>query len=230
MRDSQPLHNILYWITRFFAFPFFKILFGVFTRYKIIGQDNVPKRGPLVIVSNHLSDSDQYLLYIAIKRRLVFMATDDLFRFPIVRLLAMGFGAFPIHRNRVDRKAIMDAYQVLDKGIALVIFPEGARSRNTQLWPALPGAALIALEKKVPILPVGIIGMEAKWKGIPWAAIHRPKIRLNIGRPFSLPKQSGIPTDKRLGVLTDYIMEHIAALLPPEYRGYYAGIPDSENL
>jgi 1-acyl-sn-glycerol-3-phosphate acyltransferase len=230
VRNNQPLHNILYWTTRFFAFPFFKILFGVLTRYEILGQDNVPQRGPLVIVSNHLSDSDQYLLYIAIKRRLAFMANDELFRSPAVKLLAMGFGAFPVHRNKIDRKAITDAYQVLDKGVALVMFPEGARSRSAQLRPALSGTALIALEKKVPILPVGITGMEAKWKGIPWAAIHRPRVGLNIGRPFSLPEQNRKLTNKRLGVLTDYIMGHIAALLPPEYRGYYARMPASDHV
>ena len=230
MRNNQLLYNIGYWITRFFAFPFFKILFGVLTRYKVLGQDNVPKGGPLLIVSNHLSDSDQYLLYIAIKRRLMFMANDELFRSPAIRLLATGFGAFPVHRNKIDRKAITDAYQVLDKGVALVMFPEGARSRSAQLRPALLGTALIAIEKKVPILPVGITGMEAKWKGIPWAAIHRPRVRLNIGRPFFLPEDNQKPTNKRLKVLTDYIMGHIVALLPPEYHGHYTRIPASDNV
>jgi 1-acyl-sn-glycerol-3-phosphate acyltransferase len=158
------------------------------------------------------------------------MANDELFRSPAVKLLAMGFGAFPVHRNKIDRKAITDAYQVLDKGVALVMFPEGARSRSAQLRPALSGTALIALEKKVPILPVGITGMEAKWKGIPWAAIHRPRVRLNIGCPFSLPEQNRKPTNKRLKVLTDYIMKHIVALLPPEYHGHYARMPASDNL
>lgn len=230
MRNNHPFHNILYWYIRFFAFPFFKILFGVLTRCEILGQDNVPKGGPLLIISNHLSDSDQFLLYIAIKRRLVFMANDEVFRSLTVRLLGTAFGAFPVHRNKIDRKAIKDAYQVLDKGIALVIFPEGARSRNAQLWPALPGAALIALEKNVPILPVGITGMEAKWKGIPWAAIHRPRIKLNIGRPFSLPEQNLKPTSRRLLALTDYIMKRVAALLPPEYRGYYARMAASDDI
>jgi 1-acyl-sn-glycerol-3-phosphate acyltransferase len=188
----------------------------VLTRYEILGQDNVPQRGPLLIVSNHLSDSDQYLIYIAIERRLAFMANDELFRSPVVRILATGFGAFPVHRNKIDRKAIMDAYQVLDKGVALVMFPEGARSRSAKLQLALSGTALIALGKKVPILPVGITGIEAKWKRIPWAAIRRPRVRLNIGRPFPLPEDNRKPTNKKLRVLTDYIMEHIVDLLPPE--------------
>jgi 1-acyl-sn-glycerol-3-phosphate acyltransferase len=160
----------------------------------------------------------------------MFMANDELFRSPAVRLLARGFGAFPVRRNKIDRKAITDSYQVLDKGVALVMFPEGARSRSAQLQPALPGTALIAIEKKVPILPVAITGMEAKWKGIPWAAIHRPRVGLNIGRPFTLPEQNRKPTNKKLKVLTEYIMGHIVALLPPQYHGHYARMPASDNV
>jgi len=162
------------------------------------------------------------LLYFTIKRRMMFMAKEELFRSPVIRVLAMGFGAFPICQNGIGRKALVEAYRVLDSGLALAVFPEGARSRNARLRRALPGTALIALDKKVPILPVGIIGMEAKWKGIPWAAIHRPRIRVNIGRPFYLPAAGHQPTKAELTELADFIMEHIARLLPPEYQGYYA--------
>jgi 1-acyl-sn-glycerol-3-phosphate acyltransferase len=209
-------------VTRVFALPFFRVLFSILTRYRVAGQENIPKHGPLLIVANHLSDSDQYLMYFTIKRRMMFMAKEELFRSPVTRVLAMGFGAFPVCQNGVSRKALVEAYRVLDRGLALAMFPEGARSRDARLRRALPGTALIALDKKVPILPVGIIGMEAKWKGIPWAAIHRPRISVNIGRPFYLPDMRHRPTKTELSELADSIMEHVARLLPPEYQGYYA--------
>jgi 1-acyl-sn-glycerol-3-phosphate acyltransferase len=222
----QRFQEALYRTTRVFALPFFRVLFSMLTRYRVAGQENVPEHGPLLVVANHLSDSDQYLLYITIKRRMMFMAKEELFRSPVIRALAMGFGAFPGRQNGVSRKALVEAYRILDSGLALVMFPEGARSRDAGLRQALPGTALIALDKKVPILPVGIAGMEAKWKGIPWAAIHRPRISINIGRPFYLPDIRHRPTKAELSELADSIMEHIASLLPPEYQGYYTAPKD----
>jgi 1-acyl-sn-glycerol-3-phosphate acyltransferase len=109
------------------------------------------------------------------------------------------------------------------------MFPEGARSKNAKLRRALPGTALIALDKKVPILPVAITGMEAKWKGIPWAAVHRPRISVTIGPPFSLPDIAHRPGKAELSRLADSIMEHVARLLPPEYRGYYTSVSKDER-
>ena len=214
--------TFIYHLTRVFALPFFRILFRLLTRYRVTGQDNVPPDGPLLIVANHLSSADQYLLYFTIKRKMMFMAKEELFRSPAVRTLARCFGAFPVYREGIYRKALSEAYWVLDNGFALVMFPEGARSMQAQLQRAMAGSALIALDKNVPILPVGITGMEARWKGILWSVFHRPRVAVNIGRPFNLPVTHQTPTKKGLTELADLIMEHIARLLPPKYRGYYS--------
>ncbi len=214
--------NIIYHLTRVFALPFFRILFFLLTRYRVSGQDNVPPDGPLLIVANHISSADQYLLYFTIKRKMMFMAKEEIFRSPAIRILARGFGAFPVYREGIDRKALSEAYRILHNGFALVMFPEGARSKQAQLQRAMPGSALIALDKKVPILPIGITGMEARWKGILWSVFHRPRVEVNIGRPFNLPVTYKTPTKERLAELADLIMEHIARLLPPEYRGNYS--------
>jgi 1-acyl-sn-glycerol-3-phosphate acyltransferase len=226
---QRRFQEALYLTTRFFALPFFRVLFSILTRYRVTGQENVPKHGPLLIVANHLSDSDQYLMYFTIKRRMRFMAKEELFRSPRIRLLATAFGAFPVSQNGVSRKALGEAYRVLDRGLVLAMFPEGARSRNAKLRRALPGTALIALDKKVPILPVAITGMEAKWNGIPWAAVHRPRVSITIGPTFSLPDIPHRPGKAELSKLADSIMENIARLLPPEYRGYYASPPKNDQ-
>jgi len=151
------------------------------------------------------------------------MAKEELFRSKIVGPLAQAFGAFPVRRGGImDRQAIQLANQILDSGQALAMFPEGTRSSNAQLQPAYPGSAMLALHNRVPILPVGIIGLEHATKGWVQGLLHRPKVTINIGRPFYLPPVSDKLTKAELGELADYIMEHIAELLPPEYRGHYA--------
>lgn len=82
---------------------------------------------------------------------------------------------------------------------------------------------MIALHNNVPILPIGITGMErADEKSLLWNFIHRPRVTVTIGRPFHLPPVEGKATKKDLLQLGDYVMEHIAELLPPKYQGYYA--------
>lgn len=219
---QRSRQNFVYHLVRFCALPFFRILFFVLTRYQVSGQDNVPRNGPLLIVANHLSSADQYLLYFNIKRKMMFMAKEEIFHSLPIRILARSFGAFPVYRRGINRKTLSEAYQALDNGFALVMFPEGARSKTAQLRKAMPGSALIALDKNVTILPVGIIGTEVREKGILWSFFHRPRIKVNIGRPFKLPTVRQKPTKKKLEELADLIMEHIAELLPPKYRGYYA--------
>jgi len=147
------------------------------------------------------------------------MAKKELFRFRFIGYFIGGFGAFPVHRGQLDRKALYQAEQVLAEGLALVMFPEATRSKNAQLQPAFPGSALIALRSGVPILPVGITGTE-RIKGVAWL-LHRPEIIVNIGQPFYLPPASSKLTKVKLTELTNYIMERIAELLPQEYRGNY---------
>jgi len=149
------------------------------------------------------------------------MAKKQLFRFKVTGYFVRGFGAFPVHRGQLDRRALRRANQVLAEGLVLVMFPEGMRSLYGQLQPAFYGSALIALRSGAPILPVGIIGTE-KIKGVTWL-LRRPQITVNIGHPFYLSPTSSRLTKAELAKATNSIMERIAELLPLEYRGNYAG-------
>ena len=199
-----------------------RIILFLRTRRRVKGRENVPRQGPLLIVSNHLTYADQFLLSASLNRKVVFMAKEELFRSRVIRPLARAFGAFPVRRGGMDRQALQLANQVLDSGQALVMFPEGTRSKNAQLQPAFPGSALIALHNRVPILPIGIAGIEQANKGWVWGLLHRPKVMVNIGCPFYLPPVNDKLTKAELAELANYIMEHIAELLPAEYRGHYA--------
>ncbi|MDO8635556.1 MAG: hypothetical protein Q7R34_04820, partial [Dehalococcoidia bacterium] len=91
--------------------------------------------------------------------------------------------------------------------------------RNGRLQTGKPGVVMIARESRSQLLPVGIYGTE-KMRG-PFWWLHRPRVTVNIGRPFSIPISTNEPFKQEIASLTTYIMKHIADLLPPDYRGVY---------
>ena len=196
-----------------------KLLLRLLTRWRVEGGENVPRQGPLLVVANHLHLVDPPLLGVSLNRRLVFVAKEELFRSRLTAYLLRRLGAFPVRRGRPSRKALRQAEQFLDEGLAVVVFPEGARSHGGQLRPAFPGAVLMAVRNGVPVLPVGLTGTE-KLKGPGWV-LRRPGITVSIGCPFHLPPASGRLTRVELDRQADFVMRRIAGLLPVEYQGDY---------
>lgn len=198
-----------------------KIVLVLFTNWQIRGKENVPAEGALVVVSNHVSMADPPILGASLGRLAWFMAKQGLFSSRFSNYVMRGFGAFPVRRQGVDRAVLRWADQILAQGLALGIFPEGTRSLDAKLRPPLMGTVRIALRNSVSIVPVGISG-TVKLRGFAWW-LRRPRIIVNIGKPFSLPSVDGRLTKAERAELADTIMIRIAELLPLEYRGYYAG-------
>ncbi len=196
-----------------------RLLFLLLTQRRVKGRENIPSKGPLIFVSNHIELVDSPLLWISLNRRTYFMAKEEMFSSRIIAYFMSSFGAFPVRKGRQDRKALLRAMQVLADGQALIIYPEGMRSQSRKLKLAFPGAALIASRSGAPIIPIGITGTE-EIRGIAWLW-RRPEITINIGRAFTLPKIDGRLTKIELSRLTDVIMGHIAEMLPMKYRGYF---------
>ena len=196
-----------------------KLLLLLFTRWRVMGRENVPAQGPFIVVANHLNLADPPLLSASIPPRIVFMAKVEAFHHPVQGPLVRSFKAFPVRRGKLDREALNRAQQVLDGGLVLGMFPEGERSPTAQMKPAFTGAAFIALRSRVPILPVGIMGTE-EIKSITFI-FRRPAITVNIGQPFDLPPIDGKLTRAQLAEANDVVMGRIAELLPASYRGVY---------
>jgi 1-acyl-sn-glycerol-3-phosphate acyltransferase len=203
-----------------------------FMRLEVRGRANVPRSGPLVVCSNHVHNFDPVVVGAAVPRALLYMAKKELFAVPGLRHLIRFFGAFPIDRGAADRAALRYAVNAVDEGFALLMFPEGTRSVTGKIERVLPGAAFVALRTGAPVLPVAVTGTQAmpfdKKSAKPDARRgFRPTVRVTIGEPFRI---GAGPDGKRpsMEAATNEMMRHVAALLPPEYRGIYAdALPDA---
>ena len=196
-----------------------KVILFLFTSCRVKGLKNIPKTGPLLIVSNHLSLADPPLVSVSIKRETTFMAKEELFSTWLTNYFIRSFGAFPVRRDRLDRTTLRDAERVLSEGKILVMFPEATRSKTGGLQKAFPGAAMIALRNGAPIIPVAVTGTETI-HGFSWI-FHRPRVILTVGQPFNLPVKKGKTSREHIAKCADLMMEHIAEILPESYRGVY---------
>jgi len=195
-----------------------KALLVALTRWRVEGKENVPRKGPLIVVSNHMTYVDPPLLGASVPRRITFMAKQELFRPSLMAIIVRAYGAFPVRRDKLDREALRHALEVLNKGEVLGMFPEGKRSFPYQLQEMQPGTAFIAARSGVPIIPVGISGSE-QVRGIGFI-VRRPRINVRIGHPFTLPSgDNNKASHSRLTQYSDLIMERIAELLPQSYGG-----------
>lgn len=128
------------------------------------GVENIPSEGACIITPNHVTYFDPIWITIPVRRRIYYMAWDKPFRIPVLGLMMRIFGAFPVNLDvAADASAQREAIELLRKGRALVMFPEGGRTRTRKLMPFKMGAFRLALAHGVPILPVSIKGAEKIW-------------------------------------------------------------------
>ena len=135
------------------VFPVFRFLF----KGKTLGITNLPKRGGVVVVSNHGSHLDPPILGHALGRPVAFMAKSELFRIPILSFIISACGAYPVKRGAGDREALRTASNRLIEGWATGVFLDGTRQDNGRVNDPKAGAALLAARTGCPILPVAIV-------------------------------------------------------------------------
>lgn len=217
----MPRIDALYRAGRFTA----KMFLPTFGSLEVVGIENVPKSGALLVSCNHQSDADPPVLIYSINRPMWFMAKRTLFRGPLLSFFFKKVHVFPVDRDGRDFEALHWAQEIVDSGRALAIFPEGSRSPGG-LRKGQDGLAYIALRTGAPILPVAIIGTEGI-KHMLRVPFHFQKLRVVIGEMYTLPPAPRIDRSLLQGVTTQ-IMRSIAELLPPSYRGAYSDDIDSE--
>jgi 1-acyl-sn-glycerol-3-phosphate acyltransferase len=208
----------MHWVY-YFGRVIIRIMVFPFAGWEVKGRENVPSQGPLIIVCNHLHLADPPVVAASLPLKCVFMAKEELWQNGWSRFWVENFGAFPV-RKGIDIEAVRRAENWLKRGVSVVVFPEGGRSKTGQLQAAFNGAALIALRTGVPILPASIAGTD-KLNRFIWCLFHRPRITVTFGKPFLPTSNNGkLVKEQRRELMSD-IMGRIAKLLPTEYRGVY---------
>lgn len=183
----------------------FSILFRIIYRLRVIGRENIPKQGPVVIACNHVSLLDPPMVGTASSRPVHFMAKSELF-VPILGTLYKSLGAFPVHRGAADAHAIRTALTILKQQEVLGIFPEGHRSRDGKLGKAQPGAMAIALKGKAEVVPACILGSDLKHRKSFW-----PQITVVFGKPMKLENEQG--NKLKVEELSEELMKEIQSLM-----------------
>lgn len=135
-----------------------KTIFYPFYRIKVIGKENFPKEGGVLLCSNHIDNFDPPVVGITCPRPVHFMAKEELFEMPVLKGLIPKLNAFPVKRGMSDRKAMRKALSLLKDGRVVGLFPEGTRSKDGELQEGLAGAGFFALRGNADVMPCAIIG------------------------------------------------------------------------
>jgi 1-acyl-sn-glycerol-3-phosphate acyltransferase len=196
------------------------------TNLRIVGQENLPEGGPLLVVANHFSFIDPVAMIRAVPWPIEFVGGFQMPNAPtVVRWLPKVWGYYPVHRGSYSTDALRAAEAVLEQDGVLGIFPE-AGNWATVLRPARPGAAFLAVRTGAPILPMGFSNLNKVFPSLRKG--QRARITIRIGKPFGPFAAVGRGRERRpkLEAIGHEIMERIARLIPPEKRGHYSEDPD----
>lgn len=151
---------------------------------KVVGSDNLPGEGPVIVAANHLSHLDPPAVACASRRRLTFMARKSLFKNRAFGWLISSVGAFPVRRGEADTEAVRLSLRLLGEGRAVLMFPEGTRGDGKSLGPISSGIAMLASRSGAAVVPVGLVGTHDK---LPRGSksIRRGRVTVVFGSPFT---------------------------------------------
>lgn len=158
----------------------FQILFGILFRTEVVGRENVPKEGGMIMAANHLSNWDPPMVGTYMPRPVAYMAKEELFKPAIAGAIIRSLYAFPVKRGAADRAAIKTALGILKQGLCLGVFPEGTRSKTGKLGKAESGVSLLAAMGKVPVVPTAVINTNKIFQN----GGTLPKIKIIFGEPM----------------------------------------------
>jgi glycerol-3-phosphate dehydrogenase (NAD(P)+) len=200
---ERGVNPILYLLARVILQPAFLI----WLRLERIGRANAPKRGGLIVASNHRSFLDPFVIGVLLpwRRRLQFVAKVELFERRWQGWLLNRLGAFPIRRGQSDETAIETAQRIAERGGTVIIFPEGTRIRTGSLGNPKRGVGRLALESGAPVLPVAVHGSEYVRRG--WR-IRPRKVRVRAGTLVTFPRTEH-PSPALAATVTDRIWPSI---------------------
>jgi 1-acyl-sn-glycerol-3-phosphate acyltransferase len=217
---------VFYWLLKWvFLGPLLKLIFRPYAE----GTEHVPEKGPAILASNHLSYSDWLFMPLVIPRRVTFVAKAEYFTTPGVKgwlqkTFFSGAGQVPIDRasGTAAAGAIASGLRILASSDLFGIYPEGTRSGDGRLYRGRTGVARMALEAKVPVIPVAVVGTDiVAPPGKVFGRYGRPHVK--FGEPLDFSRYEGLEEDRFvLRSITDEIMYEIMELSGQEYVDVYS--------
>jgi len=154
-------------------------------RLRVMGLENVPRSGPVILAPNHFSSWDHFMVACFVRRPLHFMAKSQLFSNPVVTFILTHGGAFPVRRGHRDEETFKTAFAILERGGIVLLYPEGGRARSGEPGRPRRGVGRIALESGVPVIPVCVHGtlQLRRWRRN-FARLRIPPVTVWYGEPM----------------------------------------------
>jgi len=171
---------MLYSLLRSLAVFLLKLLF----RIEVKGRENIPSKGPFIIASNHLSNIDPVVLGVACRRKLNFLAKEELFKIPLFSSLILQLGALPLKREGVGVSALKESIKKLREAKGLVIFPEGTRLKSKKK--IYEGIGFLVNKAKVQVIPAKIYNTDRVLPPGKFLPSFK-KIKVCFGQPLGFP-------------------------------------------
>ena len=217
---------MFYWVVKAILGPVLRVVFRPWAD----GTDNVPREGPAIIASNHLSFSDHFFGPLPLPRKVVFLGKAEYFsgrglKGMFSRAFFQGVSVIPMDRSggAASERALRTGLRVLASGQLLGIYPEGTRTPDGRLYRGKTGVARLALEARAPVIPCAMVGtfeLLPPGKVVPRLRV-RPGVR--FGTPLDFSRYYGLESDRIvLRAITDEIMYAIMKLSGQEYVDTYA--------
>lgn len=186
----------------------FRVYFRTFYKVEIVGLDNIPLTGPVVITCNHVSNYDPPLVggFVGLKRDPVYIIKKELSKVPVVGSVLKSFGFIAIDRQRKggDLHALKSALKVVKEGKALFIFPEGTRSKTGKPLKPKAGVGFLLWHCNAPVIPIKVLNTEK----LPFTR----NLKIIVGKPFNLEKQEGKEPKEQFQDFADKVMQEIIKL------------------
>ena len=217
----------------------FRLLTAIIFRIDTEQFSRVPEQGPLILLNNHVHFLEAPVVYSRLQpRQTIALVLAERWNKGWSRWLLDLIGAIPIRRGESDVSAMHTSLEKLKAGHIICIAPEGTRSKDGRLQKGHPGVLLLARRSGAPLLPMACHGYENCEDNM--RRLRRTDFNAAVGKPFHLNTRGKKVTRKVRQQMVDEIMYQMAALLPPEYRGYYSDmsaatteyldfLPDSEE-
>lgn len=181
----------------------FKLITIIIYRPKVIGAENIPKEGNVILCANHVHFWDSVVIIVMLKRKVNVLAKEELFKTGFVRFFAKIIGVYPVKRGTADMGAVKTALNLMEAKEVLLIFPEGTRNGLAKGKKPKKGAVMIAATSESPIIPIGVQGSFKPFR----------KVALNIGKPIDYSEYKDETNDKeKMDKLVKELMDEVVIL------------------